>query len=74
MRGTYRHNALEYLFLKAEADRAKAKTSLKMLLDHPAGIGDHSTDDLYKNLEEALDMLVDAEDRLEILEKYGNFE
>ena len=44
--------------------------SLDILLDHPAGIGDHSTGDLYSNLDEALSALADAEDKLEILEMY----
>jgi len=34
------------------------------------GIGDHSTKDFYSNAEEALQMLVDAEDRLKVIEKY----
>jgi hypothetical protein len=34
------------------------------------GIGDHSTGDYYKNAEEALTLLVDAEDKLEALDKY----
>lgn len=63
-----------YTMLKksAEADQAKAKLSLDLLGNHAVGIGDHSTEDFYKNAEEALMMLVDAEDRLEILEKYYN--
>ena len=31
------------------------------------GIGDHSTGELYKELDTALDQLVDAEDRLDII-------
>ncbi len=41
-----------------------------LLGDHPAGIGDHSTGDYYKNAEEALNMLVDADDKIKTLEKY----
>ena len=33
------------------------------------GIGDHSTQDFYENLDQALDTLVDAKDRLEILKE-----
>lgn len=55
---------------QAEADKAKAMLSLELLIDKPVGIGDHSTGDFYKNAEEALAMLVDADDRLETLEKY----
>jgi len=62
--------ALAYLRNKAFADRDKALMSLKLLTENAVGIGDHSTDDFYKNLDEALDTLVDAEDRIEILGKY----
>mgnify|MGYP003687163061 FL=1 len=61
-----------YTMLKtsAEADKAKALLSLELLGNKAAGIGDHSTEDFYKNAEEALIMLVDADDKLEALEKY----
>lgn len=62
--------ALDALRNEAEADVFKALTSFKLLLDNPVGIGDHSTNDYYKNLRESLDLLVDAEDRLEVLRKY----
>ena len=54
----------------AEADRAKALLSLELLGDRAVGIGDHSTEDFYKNAEEALAMLVDADDRLKAIETY----
>jgi hypothetical protein len=53
----------------AQADKAKAELTLDLLSNHPAGIGDHSTDDFYKNAEDALRMLIDAEERIEILNK-----
>jgi len=60
----------DMLFTSAHADRAKALLTLELLEKNPAGIGDHSTDDFYKNAEEALSMLVEADDRLEAIEKY----
>jgi hypothetical protein len=54
----------------AEADKSKALLTLDLLSNHPAGIGDHSTEDFYKNAEEALAMLADADERLETIEKY----
>lgn len=54
----------------AEADKAKALLTLELLNEYPAGIGDHSTGDFYKNAEEALQMLVDADDRLNAIAKY----
>ena len=61
-----------YTMLKtsAEADKAKALLSLELLGNKAVGIGDHSTEDFYNNAEEALVKLVDADDRLEALEKY----
>ena len=61
-----------YNFLKkeAEADKAKALASVKLLTNHPAGIGDHSTKDYWDNCTEALKLLSSADERLEILEKY----
>ena len=67
---TYKENAIDYLYNKASSDRDKALASLSILLAHPAGIADHSTEDLYNNLDEALSNLADAEDRLEVLEQY----
>ena len=58
------------LKLSAESDVAKAELTLELLSDKAAGIGDHSTEDFYKNAEEALSMLADAHDRLETLNKY----
>ena len=66
----HKKTAISYLRTKAESDLVKAKLSLGLLLDQAVGIGDHSTGDFYSNLDEALDMLVDAGDRLEALEKY----
>ena len=60
----------EMLKTSASADKAKALLTLELLEKHPAGIGDHSTKDFYENAEEALQMLVDADDRLETIEKY----
>jgi len=62
--------AVGYLKSKAFSDRDKALMSLKLLTENAVGIGDHSTGDFYKNLDEALDLLIDAEDRIQTLEKY----
>ena len=44
--------------------------SLELLGNKAVGIGDHSTEDFYKNAEEALTNLVDADDRLSTLKRY----
>ena len=64
-------NSLRDMLIKsAEADKAKALLSLELLSDRAVGIGDHSTEDFYKNSEEAIIMLADADDRLEAIERY----
>ena len=67
---SFRSDALHALRNKAETDRYQALTSLKIILNHPAGIGDHSTTDLHDNLNEALSQLADADDRIETLKRY----
>lgn len=66
----FRNSALYSLALKAQSDKAEAMASLTILLDHPAGIGDHSTGDLHNNLYEALNQLENADSRLETLNRY----
>ena len=63
----YKKFAISYLYHKATADMEKARMSFDLLLNKGVGIGDHSTGDFYNNLDEALDLLVDAQDRLEYL-------
>ena len=60
----------DMLLKSAEADKTKALLSLDLLSNKAAGIGDHSTDDYYKNAEQALQMLVDADDRINTLTNY----
>jgi hypothetical protein len=62
----------EMLMKSAEADKAKAILSLDLLGNKATGIGDHSTEDFYKNAEEALAMLVDADDKINTLKLYYN--
>lgn len=60
----------EFLAADLEAQRRKAIATLHLLSNHPVGIGDHSTEDFYKNAHEALAALTDADDKLETLKKY----
>ena len=61
---------IEMLRTSALAEKSKALLTLDLLGNKGSGIGDHSTGDFYKNAEEALSMLVDADDKLETLDKY----
>ncbi len=60
----------DMLMSQAISERSKAILTLNLLSENPAGIGDHSTKDFYDNANEALTMLVDADDKISALEKY----
>ena len=60
----------EMLHSEAVAEKKKALLTLNLLSEHPAGIGDHSTGDFYKNATTALTALVDADDKIAALERY----
>jgi ABC-type amino acid transport substrate-binding protein len=54
----------------AKAEEAKALTSFELLTTKAVGIGDHSTEDYFKNASEALDQLSKAVEQIEILDRY----
>jgi hypothetical protein len=60
--------SINYLQKKAESDKEAALLAFELLLERPVGIGDHSTGDFTSNLDEALNSLVDANDRLETID------
>lgn len=57
------------LYSEAIAERKKALLTLELLGSKAVGIGDHSTGDFYSNATESLMMLVDANDKIETLQK-----
>ena len=60
----------DMLMSQAIAERNKAILTLNLLSEHPVGIGDHSTNDFYNNANEALSSLVDADDKIDALNRY----
>jgi hypothetical protein len=67
MRKTKVFEALE---AQALADKAKAMMALDLLENQAVGIGDHTANDFLKDATESLQLLADAEDRLELINKY----
>ena len=61
---------VEALRAQALADKAKAMMALDLLENQAVGIGDHTVNDFMKDADEALTLLVDAEDKLECLDRY----
>ncbi len=59
----------EMLESECMSDIKKATLTLELMGKHGVGIGDHSTEDFYKNANDALSKLADAEAKLECLYK-----
>ena len=60
---------LDYIEQSAILQRNKALLSLTLLYNKSVGIGDHSTEDYYRNIDEAFDMFCQSEEKLENLKK-----
>lgn len=60
------------LALKAQAlaDKEKALMALDLLENQAVGIGDHTANDFLKDATESLNLLCEAEERLEMINKY----
>lgn len=52
------------LIAESISKRAKALVTLDIMSNNPVGIGDHSTDDFYKNAMEAIRNLAEADDEI----------
>lgn len=61
---------IEALKAQALADKAKAQMALHLLENQAVGIGDHTANDFMQDAQEALTLLVDADDKLECISKY----
>ena len=65
-----KYRVIKMLQKTFEAQREKALMTFELLTENPAGIGDHSTEDFYKNAEEAARALAEADDVLDTLERH----
>jgi hypothetical protein len=61
---------IKALVAKAISEKEHALMSLELLTEKAVGIGDHTANDFLNDAEIALQRLVDAEDKLEVLKKY----
>jgi hypothetical protein len=61
---------IQALKAQALADKEKALMALDLLENQAVGIGDHTANDFLKDATESLQLLADAEDRLEMINKY----
>ncbi len=66
----YKENLYQMLISDSMAKAKKAVLSLDLLTNSAVGIGDHSTDDFYNNVKDAIKNLTDAEDEIETIDNY----
>jgi hypothetical protein len=63
-----RKNMLDALRANAEGDIKKAKANVEIYLHHPVGIGEHP--DVLGAIQEQLDIIAHAEERIEAIENH----
>ena len=56
--------------MHAEGELERAKTNIMVYMNNATGIGEHS--DIVEAIQEELDKMAHAEDRIEMLQKYFN--
>jgi len=66
----YKDNLYQMLISDSMAKAKKAVLSLDLLTNSAVGIGDHSTDDFYNNVKDAIKSLTDAEDEIQTIDNY----
>ena len=64
------YKVIKALKAQAKADKAKALMALELLTKDAVGIWDHTAEDFLKDATESLQLLVDADDKLDALERY----
>ena len=64
------YNMIDALKKMYEANIAHAQANIQVYLQNPAGIGEHP--DLVGAVDDQIDKMSHAEDKLEILKKYYN--
>jgi len=66
----YKSIVISALKAQALADKEKALMALDLLENKAVGIGDHTSNDFLKDANESLMLLAEAEDKLDMIEKY----
>lgn len=75
MKGQFKKSrVMNALYAKAVADKEKALMALDLLENQAVGIGDHTADDFFEDAEKSLQLLIDAEDKIECLKRHFSIE
>ena len=68
MAGTMSKQLVKAARMHAEGELERAKTNIMVYMESSVGIGEHS--DIVEAIQEELDKMAGANDRLEMLDKY----
>ena len=63
-----KHQLIKAARMHAEGDLERAKTNVMVYMEQSVGIGEHS--DIVEAIQEELDKMAAADDRIEMLDKY----
>tara|TARA_R100000908_G_C3756224_1_gene150890 strand:+ start:7726 stop:7956 length:231 start_codon:yes stop_codon:yes gene_type:complete len=75
MKGQFKKSrVMNALYAKAVADKEKALMALDLLENQAVGIGDHTANDFFEDAEKSLQLLIDAEDKIECLKRHFSIE
>lgn len=61
-------NIMNALYLSSKGELEKRKANIKVYLNNPVGIGEHSN--IIEAIEQELDMIAKYQDQLDIINKY----
>jgi len=61
-------NIMNALYLSSKGELEKRKSNIKVYLNNPVGIGEHS--DITNTIQLELDKMIEADDRINIITKY----
>jgi|SaaInlV_125m_DNA_1040241.scaffolds.fasta_scaffold13998_2 hypothetical protein len=61
-------NIMNALYLSSKGELEKRKANIKVYLNNPVGIGEHS--DITNTIQLELDKMIEADDRINIITKY----
>jgi len=64
------HQLIKAIRKQADADKEEALLTLELLMDSPAGIGEHTSGHFLNEGKKALHKLGEAEDLLETIERH----
>tara|TARA_B100001758_G_scaffold247851_1_gene267756 strand:+ start:11582 stop:11812 length:231 start_codon:yes stop_codon:yes gene_type:complete len=75
MKGQFKKSrVMNALYAKAIADKEKALMALDLLENQAVGIGDHTAEDFFEDAEKSLQLLIDADDKIECLKRHFSIE